>query len=215
MVRLYNVMAAFVCILGMVGCGGGSGSSIRNSEIDVASTRSSPADTSVSQGNKVVWVNNTSSTIKIVSGTLEPVRHPTTRDISCLVGGTFSPDSLDADFGDTIVWRNMDTENSIVVEILNASNKVIKSMAIEPLMTGSYSGFSRAGKYKYRVADSTTSCSLVLYGVPTPDGKFESMYLTGGKKFSTYLFESGVQSYYIIESNSTGSSCVTAEITVL
>lgn len=213
--RVCAAIAVIAILLCANGCGGGSDSSGRSSDVDLISTKSSPGDLSIPQGNKVVWTNDTSSVIKIVSGTLEKVSSPSTREVSCIPGGTFSPDSFDADFGDTIVWRNMDTKNSIVVEVLDASSKVIKSLAIEPSMTGSYSGFSRAGKYTYRIAKSTTSGSVTLYGVPNPDGKFESMFLSAGKKYSTYLFQSGVQSYYIVKQNSADTSCVTAQINVL
>jgi plastocyanin len=210
--RLYAVITIVFCA---IGCGGGSGSSDRSSEVSVISTKSSPGDLTIPLGDKITWINDTSSVIKIVSGTLSKVASPTSRDVCCLAGGSFSPDSFDADFGDTIVWQNMDTENSIIVEVLNSSNKVIKSLSIEPLMTGSYSGFPRAGQYTYHIYGSAESGSLTLYGVPTPDGKFESMYLAEGKKHSAYLFQSGFQSYYIVKQNSADTSCITAQINVL
>ncbi|MEN6356302.1 MAG: hypothetical protein ABFD83_04370 [Armatimonadota bacterium] len=216
MTRFIAVIAVLVCLNGCGGSGSDSSDSNRSNEITVSSTRSSPVDISVDKGNRVIWTNDTSSSIKIVSGTLEQVSKPVVRDdISCLSDGTFSPDSMDADLGDKIVWRNLSSKDAIAVEILNASGKVIKSLPIEPSMTASFNAFPRAGKYTYRVAGSTKSGSLLLYGVPTPDGNFESIYLANGRQYSTLLFQPGVQNYYIVQQNSTGRSCVTAKITVL
>ncbi|MHB9038019.1 MAG: cupredoxin domain-containing protein [Armatimonadota bacterium] len=224
MSRFIAVIAVLVILLSVCGCGGGGQTdSNRNTSVSVLSTSVVPADIAISQGDRIAWTNDASSMRKVVSGTLEPVEVPVVRDaISCLADGAFSPVTLDADLGDTIQWHNMRAKTGvagavtdITVEILDASNKVVKSLVIKGTETGSFSSFPRAGKYTYRIAGTTTPTgTLTLSGVPTPDGEFESMFLAEGQRYSTYLNQPGVQSYYIIGKSDIKSS-VAAQISVL
>ncbi|MCE5314288.1 MAG: hypothetical protein ABFD49_04275 [Armatimonadota bacterium] len=218
MPRLFALIAVPVIMLS--GCGGGGSTSDRNH----STSTSSVSDVTVSRGDKIAWTNDESNKVKIVSGTLEQVSSPTTSDmISCYPDGTLNPKNLTADFGDTIQWRNdaddtnisIDDEDvqTVELEILDSSDEVIATLSIKPGKTATYNDFPRAGKYTYRVSGKDEEGTITLYGIPTPDGNFESMYLNCGQKYSAYIFQSGVQSYYVIKEGST-KSYMTAQITV-
>lgn len=213
MYKTIGIIIAITIAVCISGCGGG-GSSDRVTEVSVTSDGLTSRDISITHGDKVIWTNNTGSTIKIASGTLTaPDDTPSTTTISINANGTFSSNDEESDLGDTYKWKNNKT-TSVTVEILDESGSIIESIPIDSGAEGSYSDFPRAGIYTFRLADADdVTGTITLLGSPSPDGTFTSGSITAGHTYSTIIFSTGKQSYYVLVGSSE-TSHITGKITV-
>ncbi|MCE5199773.1 hypothetical protein LLG39_12445, partial [bacterium] len=148
-------------------------------------------------------------------GTLVATRSPVVHDpISYSVANGFSRTNIQGNLGDTIVWRN-DTTDDFSMEIIDDSGEVVISKTILKTQEYSFKEFPQAGCYTYRKMGSTTvKGTVTLYGVPTPDGDFQSMSLVTDRTFSTLFTIPGTHKFYILNESDPNKSFITGSVIV-
>jgi plastocyanin len=209
---LFLIAAIALCVNG---CGGGGSVQSDAFVVQVQSQRVSPKTLNINSGDKVQWVNVDTISHVIESGVLEQVSNPKVlSEISIQPNGTFQPSAVDADFGDTVRWRN-DTGFPFVLDIVNDANSVIASFDLDNGEVVSYNNFPLAGKYTAQKRGNVFfSGTVTLFGVPHPDGVFQSPVLPNGGTFTREFNVLGTLYYYVLDSSTSSKGFITGSVTV-
>ncbi len=206
------LIVAAICLYS---CGGGGGGSKSAYVVQIQSTRVYPKTTSIKSGDGVEWVNKDSAAHQVVSGTLAKVSNPVTLpEIEIRSGSTFAPSSLDANFGDTVQWHNL-TGSEFVMDIVNDAGTVIDTLTFANGEVKSYKDFPTAGRYTaQKSGNAFFSGTVTLYGIPTPNGIFQSDILPNGGTFTRKFSGYGTLPYYVLYTDDPNEAFITGSIVV-
>lgn len=204
-----SLLIGIVGVATIVGCGG-SGGSIVVSDASVSITASglSPRDFSLARGGSVTWTNNTSRTVKIVSGgilvpspsTDECALPPPLPDFTIAEDGSFTPTTKNLYISTrAVLWSNLSSKTVELHIIDETGTQIFCKDILKCYVDGCY--FSRVGEYTFYLSDTPeTTCTFTLSGTPDTDGKFESPYLSPGQSYSTVVNQEGqYQDYCVID----------------
>ncbi len=196
-------------------CGCGSSSSSSSRTVNIEATRFVPKVITINTNGNVTWVNMDSQPHKVVSGFLAPVSNPVITDpIGIEQNNTFTPAFKEANFGDTLRWIN-NRVSLFVLEILDDSGALVTTIQLLPGQIGSFNAFPTAGRYTYRQQNfAPFSGTLILYGIPNPDGQFQSQTLQPGGSFTRPFPITGSYSYYDLNETFPNKSFATGTINV-
>ena len=201
------------CVVVICGCGGSN--STDTQIISIRSDRFDPKTVTVDKGSQVRWVNTESQPHKIVSGVLDRVANPQILPpISIRSNDTFDPNNIQANFGDTLRWRN-DRLAQFNMEILDDAGTVIATIPFDVGEEKDFSGFPSAGRYTYRqVNNFFFSGTATLFGIPNPNGLFESTTLNFDDSFMHTFDSTGVFPYYDLNQAQPNRSFITGTVVV-
>lgn len=217
MYRFYALIMIFAALF-IAGCGGSNGNGDVN-DVQIQSTQFVPKVITINAGDSVRWRNSDSQTHRIVSGELLPVTDPDDAGtILILNSNQFSPSFLEADFGDTVAFSNERTL-SFDLEIVDDAGNVVISRTLGPNelieIGAGAGGFPSAGAYTFRRQGSLTFVgTLILTGVPDPDGEFMSEPLAPGATFTRQFPVPGVFPYFSQDETDPNESFITGTVVV-
>lgn len=196
-------------------CGGGGGGSKSAYVVQIQSTLVYPKTTSIKSGDSVQWVNKDTASHQVASGTLARVSNPVILpEIEIRSGNTFVPSSLSADFGDTVRWHNL-TGSEFVMNIVNDAGTVIDTLTFANGEVKSYTDFPTAGKYTAQKKGNVFfSGTVTLYGIPTPNGIFQSDILPNGGTFTRKFSGYGTLPFYVLDPNDPSRAFIMGNIVV-
>jgi plastocyanin len=189
------VCAAVYC----AGCGGSPGSGSQAATITVNAQSLAPFSTQIRVNDTVTWVNADTQSHYVVSGTLEmvPVSQRQTRRILINQNNSFTPSSLDANYGDTVEWQN-NRSTPYELNIVNQLGTIIAVLDFDQGEIIPVNSFQFAGVYLYEQADITSIRGVLrLFGVGNSDSKFQSQLLATGGTFTRQFSTAGTFNYYI------------------
>lgn len=211
MLRLASGLLAVLIVLGLCGCGGGSGGdsvgrTVAIQEFSVPAhptevrTEFFPKTASVPAGvnNGITWINQSPGRHQIVSGVLIAKGNPAVQHLVTLDNAGFSPDILNADFGDTIRINNL-SDHNFTMQVLDSSGSVIRTITIpigSMVTQPPTSVFPGPGLYTIQDPDSQHFATITLYGNPAPDGQFQSGIMSNGDIFKKAFPVSGDFPYF-------------------
>jgi plastocyanin len=213
MSRLLLVIVGVLCICG---CGGGGGGGSSDAfVVQIQSQRVNPKTCSIKSGDSVEWINIDVNPHRVVSGTLDKVSNPVTlSEIVIRPDNTFQPDTLEGSFGDTLQWRNA-TGFDFTMDIINDAGTVIATLTFANGEVKGYSQFPSAGRYTAQKRGNVFfSGTFTLYGIPNPNGAFQSNTLNNGGTFTRKFTGSGTLAYYILNVEDPSRSFITGSIVV-
>lgn len=218
-------VAVAVCLLAFAviyaaGCGGSSGNG-GGGGTQAATVTINPQSLSlfrvqIKPGDIVTWVNNDSEPHFVISGTLAmvPVQQRQTRRIFIDQNNSFTPPSLEANFGDTIEWQN-NRATTYALNIVDQYESLLTTLAFAQGQVIPVDSFPSAGIYFYEQADITTIFgTLYLSGVGVPDNQFQSQLLATGGQFTRQFFSVGTFPYYITSQLNPNTSFLTGIVVV-
>jgi len=210
-ILLFLVVAMVACL---TGCGGSS-SQGTTSIVRIENARFFPRNATLPVGNSLQWINTDSQPHRVVGGTLLPVSPGVEHDpISIRENNTFVPAVFEANFGDTLVWRN-DRVGPFNLEILDDAGNVIVTQSLLQGQELSFSAFPSAGFYTYQQQGNVLfKGSLFLYGIPNPNGSFDSLTLNNGGTFVRTFPNAGVYPYYDLNERNPNKSFATGRVQV-
>ncbi|MCE5323476.1 hypothetical protein LLG46_09215 [bacterium] len=213
MSRLFTVI---ICVLYICGCGGGGGGGGSDAfVVRIQTQRVSPKTLTIKSGDSVQWINTDTDPHQVISGTLDKVSNPVIlSEIVIQADNTFEPSTLEGNFGDTVRWRNA-TGSDFTMDILNDAGTVIATLTFANGEVQGYSQFPTAGKYTAQKRNNVFfSGTFTLYGVPNPNGLFQSDVLINGGTFSRKFTGSGTVNYYISNIEDPDKTYITGSITI-
>jgi plastocyanin len=215
MFRIVACLTAAVCLVSIMGCGGGSGTGGDPTLVQdqIQQTRFSPKYVTIKVGGQIRWVNVDAIQHQIVSGTLDPQGSPLViYTIDITITG-FNPMALTADLGNTIRFNNI-SGVAFVMDVVDDNGNLVStvSFAIGELKTFTFPG---AGKFTFRQHGSQIfQGTIILFGQPNPYGVFESPVLGHGQSFTVQFGNAGSLPYYDLDLNNPNQSFKTGVITV-
>ena len=200
----------------LAGCGGGSGGSNNNGAIALVNIQTVsfvPKNTTITVGMSVQWTNIDSASHQVTSGTLGKTSNPTTvGPILINNNSTFTPILTQANFGDTITWRN-DQTGSFALVIQDEANNVVATLNFLPGQIVSFTNFPTAGQYLFTQQNNPNFRGmLTLFGVPHPDGQFQSQVLGTGGTFTRPFPIAGTSPYYDLNPTNPNQSFMTGRL---
>lgn len=212
MSKLLLVMAGILCICG---CGGGGGGSSSAFVVQILSQRVNPKTRSIKSGDSVQWVNTDTLSHQVVSGTLDKVSNPVIlSEIVIRPDNTFQPSTLEGNYGDTVQWRNA-TGSDFTMDILDDAGTVVATLTFANGEVKGYSLFPSAGKYTAQKRGNVFfSGTFTLYGIPNPNGAFQSNVLINGGTFTRKFTGTGTASYYVLNPSDPDRGYITGSIIV-
>lgn len=218
MFRMILGATVLTLLASLIGCGstdgtnGGGGGNVVS--VTIQSDRVSPQNVTISPGNKVMWVNSSSTPKQVISGTLDETGSPLVEHTITIGNTGFTPAALEANFGDSIVFNNL-TPNTFHLQILNTGGQVVSSLSIlaghlsEPIQ------FDKAGKYFYQNDNNSLfKGSLILFGQPNPSGQFQSPVLFNGGTFTAQFDVQEFIDYFVLDVNNPNRSFISGSIRV-
>ncbi|MCE5314293.1 MAG: hypothetical protein ABFD49_04300 [Armatimonadota bacterium] len=215
MARLTLLALIIMVALSIHGCGGGGSGSSSAYVIRIQSQRFYPKTITIKSGDGVQWINSDTQSHVVASGTLEKVSNPEVlSEIAIQADNTFSPSEVEANFGDTVQWRN-DTGFDFTMDILNDAGVVVETLEFTNGEVIGYSDFPAAGLYTTQQHGNVFfSGTIILYGVPNPDGVFQTPTLPNGGTFSRTFTGSGTVPYYVLDLDDPNKSFITGSLTI-
>lgn len=205
-----------VVLVQFTGCGG-SGNGSQSATVRILSTQFSPKVLTIRAGDRVTWVNTDTSSHKIVSGTLLPTTNPQTRTpiISINQNNTFSPATFQANLGDTIQWQN-NRVSDFTMDILDETGSLVASLQfVRSGQVVQFSGFPTAGFYTFQQRNNPLFAGTVtVFGIPNPNGAFQSRTLNPGDSFTTEFNSPGTFNYFDLNEADPKRSFITGKIIV-
>lgn len=202
----------------LCGCGGSDGGgSSQVATVNIEQNRFFPKNVTIKAGDRMTWVNTVDTVGQVVSGTLAATTSPRTRTpvISINQNNTFTPDTFEANLGDTVQWQN-NRSAAFNMDIVNDAG--VPQITLSFTRTGqiiALSSFPGAGFYTYQQQNNANFFgTLRVFGVPTPDGNFASQPLAKGGSFTTQFPTRGTFPYYSLNQDASSRSYITGTITV-
>ncbi len=205
MKHLLLCLFALVIVVPILGCGGGNGNDDGNNDITIRNFGFNPRTKTVNSGDTVRWVNADTVTHSVVSGTLGPVSNPIVEPINVIDNHFESTttniinNTLTVKLGDVIRFTNLDTlTRQIEVKDQQTLEPVFISQQIVRNQTADWKT-ATAGAGFYTVRDSLNPAiplTVIVIGVPHPDGKFSSGILAPGDKFEVQFDTPGTFPYF-------------------
>lgn len=217
MLRLALVALLLIIAVALSGCGGSTSGS--TSTVNITDTSFFPQNLTITATNRAQWVVNTSGLHQVVSGTLSPTPNPQLRIpvISINQNNAFTPNSFEANYGDTVQWQN-NRSQAFLMDIVDSSNTVRATLSFAQtgqIIQLNTSQLPSAGAYTYQQqGNSAFSGQLFLFGAPTPNQQFQSQVMSTGGSFSTQFNSPGVFPYYDLDQSNPNRSFRTGTITV-
>ncbi len=212
--------AAFLILIAIAACVSGCGSNGNTSEavtINIEQNRFVPANVTVKAGSRVQFVNVDTQVHQVVSGTLAATTQPVIRSLIIQINedNTFVPDTFEANWGDTVQWRN-NRSQPFVMDIVDSSNTPVVTLSF--VRTGqviAFSSFPGAGFYRYQQQNNSNFFGTIkVFGRPVPDGNFNSLPLRQSGTFTTQFPSPGTFPYFDLDQNDPNRSYITGTITV-
>ena len=190
-------------------------SSGQSRSISIESTRFFPKTLTISVGDRVTWINVDQTPHKVVSGVLLATPNPATLNpISIRPDNTFDPEVIEANFGDTVRWRN-DRAQPFMMDIVDDALTTVASFAFNTGQVIGYSNFPAAGAYRYQQRNNSLfRGTAFIYGIPSPNGLFESEVLLNGGTFTRQFNAPGVYTFYDLNQSNPKKSFMTGTIFV-
>ncbi len=198
MCRISVLVALAIFTACVLGCGGGSGTGGNSNSpfVNIQNTRLDPKSLTVKSGTIVQWTNLDSSPAQVVSGTLLATGNHNVIDTIDITLTGFSPVSSTANFGDTIQFNNI-SGNPFSMEVLNADGSQVVPTVDFLIGEQKTVTFPGAGLYIFRKSGSSIfQGTLILFGRPNPDGRFQSPTLAHGEVYRVQFDAVNSYSYY-------------------
>lgn len=215
MSRTALAVVLILCLAYAVGCGGSSSNGGSLTLVDIKPGQFVPKSITVSPGTNVRWINMDTIDHQVVSGTLARTSNPiTVGPIEILPSNVFSPNTFEANFGDTVQFSN---ERSLPfdLEIVDDAGTPVVERTLGAQELVEISDFHYAGRYTYRAKGSPSfKGTLILFGVPTPDGAFQSQPLTSGEAFTHQFNTTGTFDYFDLNQADLARSFMIGSVTV-
>lgn len=206
MSRFATALCLIAIIATLTGCGGSNGSessgtvAIEQYSIfghsNESRTRFFPRTTTIVAGmnNGITWINQTPGRHQIMSGIVRPKANPPVPRLITITFGSFSPNHLEANLGDTIQVSNGSGRN-FTMQMVDDNGRVESTFNFT--IGGSREiPFPGAGVWVLQDPDSQLVATVTLYGDPEFDGRFQSGILGPGGVFQVAFPVPGTFNYY-------------------
>ena len=217
MSRAALLIAFFYLTTSLCGCGSSSGEN-QTFTVRIQADGFVPRSLNIKPGDTVVWVNGDTEPHRVVSGVLDQTVSPIILEpIAIKPDNTFVPDSVEANFGDAVRWRN-DQVAHFVLDIVDNVGNVVASLDLEPgqiVPSPPTQLFPSAGRYTYQQRNLPQFFgTLTLFGVPDPDGNFDSGVLPTGGDFRRTFNSVGAFPFFDLDTSDPNKSFRTGQITI-
>lgn len=216
MVRVTISIVIVIVYACLAGCGGSSGTNGATglAVIYIQPDEVNPQNVTTAVNNQVKWINASNSPKQVISGTLGPSGSPLVERIITIGNTGFTPNALEANFGDTVKFNNL-TLSTFNLDIVSSGGQLVTSVSLLPGQLSQNIEFPAAGKYTYRKqGNSLFNGNIILFGDPNPSGQFQSPVLSNGDTFTAQFDFPEFIPYFVLDVNNPSRSFITGSIRI-